>query len=771
MEQYIKPRSANRKLNAARVLEQTAFIFGATGYGKTSFVQKYLAKRCHTYLSCADRRWGESEFPAQGIVVLDDLHLLDEPRRKLVRNLMTAPEVWLILISRSPVPAWLMPEYINVGFMIINENDLRLGSREIGGYLDNLGLKYTPEGLELLVKNSEGNAYAVRHAALKMAEGMVPGPQMQKEIQDAFIRYLTGYVMAEWDSELLEFLMKISVVDEFTLPLAELITANRLASAFLQKAAETGNFLTLEGEVYRVRKVLLHALREKARQSLGEEQIKTCQKNAGIWYEMNGKITEALEMYERCGDWAQIRELLIRNARRNPGAGHYFELRRYYLSMDEREAEKSPVLMAGFSMLHSMLMDPEKSEYWYKKLADFAKTATGGTKREAQSRLCYLDIGLPHRGSRDVLKIMLRAPAMLLDQGVRLPEFSVTSNAPSTMNGGKDFCKWSRSDRALARTVGPIVERVLGSYGRGLTKIALGESLFEKGEDAFEVLTLLSRGQVETESGGRPEIAFSAVGQRVRMMVLQGDLANAGALLDSFQSAVKEQRVMQLLPNIEATRCRIALYRGDMDAVREWLKAAPNEDKEFITMERYRYLTKVRCYLAQGENLKALALLEKLNEYAGRCHRTYIRMEAGVLGAIVRQRLGTEWEPMLTAALDEAESYRFVRFISELGAAVLPLMKAQSRDGPWFGRLMEETRMMARRYPRYLLPGAAREDFSPAALEILRLQGEGLSATAIGQKLGMKPDTVRYHIKENYRKLEAGGKVEAIAAARRLGLI
>ena len=771
MEQYIMPLSANRKLKAAKSIDQTAYIYGATGYGKTTFVQKYLAKRRHTYLNCGNLRWDENDIPAQGIVVLDDLHLLDESRREIVRSIVTMPEVWLIIVSRSPVPAWLMPEYINVGFMIISENDLRLGRKEIAGYLDRLGLSCTEDGLRLLTENSEGNAYAVRHAALKMAEGMTPGPQMQKEIHDAFARYLTDHVMVEWDSELLEFLMKVSVVDEFTLPLAELITASRQASVYLQKAAETGNFLFLEGESYRLRPVLLHALRERARQSLGENQLKTCAKNAGVWYEMNGRISEALEMYERCGDWAQIRELLIRNARMNPGTGHYYELRRYYLRMDEGEAAKSPVLMAGLSMLHSMLMDEEKSEYWYKKLAAFARTATGGTKREAQSRLCYLDIGLPHRGSRDVLKIMLRASAMLLDQGGRLPEFSVTSNVPSTMNGGKDFCRWSRSDRALARTVGPLVERVLGSYGKGLTKIALAESLFEKGGETFEVLTLLSRGQVETECGGRPEIGFAAVGQRVRMMILQGDLSNAGAILDSFQSAAEEQRVTQLIPNIQAMRCRIALYAGDMDAVREWLKAAPDEDKEFITMERYRYLTKVRCYMALGENLKALALLEKLSEYAGRCHRTYIRMEAGVLGAMVRRRLGTEWEAMLAAALDEAESYHFIRFISELGPAVLPLFKSRSRDGPWYAQVLDETKQMTRRYPRYLLPGAAREDFSPAALDILRLQSEGMTATQIGAKLGMKPDTVRYHIKENYRKLEAGGKVEAIAAARRLGLI
>ena len=772
MEQYIMPRNAYRKLRAAKSLVQTLYIYGATGFGKTAFVQKTLEKRSHVYLSCGNWRWDERDVPERGTVVLDDLHLLDEPRRELVKRLAADPEIWLILINRSPVPSWLMPEYVNIGFIVISEKDMRLGKKEIQGYLDSLGLSYTKEGLQYLADTAEGNGYIVRHAALRMAEGLSPGPKMYQEIHDAFARYLEEYIMVQWDSELLEFLMEVSVVEEFTLPLAELITANRLASVMVQKAMETGNFLFENDGMYRLRPVLLHALRKKAQQSLGEEQIKNCRKSAGVWYEMDGQISQALEMYEQSGSQGQIRELLIRNARVNPGAGHYYELRRYYLGMDEEEAAKSPVLMAGLSMLHSMLMDPKKSEYWYEKLSEFAKTAQGGAKREAKSRLCYLDIGLPHRGSRDVLKIMFWAPAMLLDQGISLPEFSVTSNIPSTMNGGKDFCKWSRSDRALARTVGPLVERVLSSYGKGLTKIALGESLYEKGADSFEVLTLLSRGQVETECGGRLEIAFSAVGQRVRLMILQGDLKNAGTILGSFQSAVEEQRVVQLMPNIQAMRCRIALYAGDIETVNQWLSTAPDEDKEFITMERYRYFTKARCYLTLGENLKALALLEKLSEYAKLVHRTYVGIEAGLLVAIVRRRLGTEWEPQLKVALDEAESYQFVRVITELGPAILPLLKARSRASPWFNKVLEETQQTARRYPGYLSPrNAVREDFSSTALEILHLQSEGLSATLIAGRLGMKADNVRYHIKENYRKLGATGKAEAIAAARGLGLI
>ena len=79
---------------------------------------------------------------------------------------------------------------------------------------------------------------------------------------------------------------------------------------------------------------------------------------------------------------------------------------------------------------------------------------------------------------------------------------------------------------------------------------------------------------------------------------------------------------------------------------------------------------------------------------------------------------------------------------------------------------------MSRRYPLYLKKrAAAAADFSETALAVLRLQADGLSLNQIAKRLEMKPDTVKYHIKENYRKLNTDRKADALLAARSLGLI
>ncbi|MDE7245433.1 MAG: LuxR C-terminal-related transcriptional regulator [Oscillospiraceae bacterium] len=785
---YVAPVEALKKLKKARSVLQTVYLYGATGYGKTELVRQYLSGRRYTYLSCEELPWKAGALPPEEpgkhncrVVVIDDLQRLksEELRRKIIA-LEQRDDVWLILIGRSPIPAWLISQHIKNVFVVVTEDDLRLRAGEIGRYLDACGVAHTEDDVQYLQGTAEGNAYVVRHVALKLKEGKSLGPELYEDMHKAFSVYLENNVLVRWDSDLLEFLMQVSVVDEFTMELAEMISGSFHVTALLEQAAEAGNFLTQEDGVYRLRPTLIRALRNRSAKIYGRERVKDFKYNAALYYEMHDEVVPALKLFEECGKHERIKNLLIRNARMNPGSGHYYELRRYYFSMDEREIEDSPVLMAGMSMLCSMLMDNEKSEYWYDKLKKFEENAKGGVRREAQSRLAYLDIGLPHRGSRNILDIMKSIPALLFDRGNCLPEFSVTSNLPSTMNGGKDFCHWSLDDTKLAKRYGSLVERVLGRYGKGLVKAALGESCYERGEDNYKVLTLLTRAQMETEQNGTLEIAFAAVGLRVRLALFQGDGPGALELLDAFEQSVRESRAVQLLPNIQALRCRLALYERDMDSVERWMRTAPAEDKEFCSLERYRYLTKVRCYLANGEYLTAQALLEKLRYYAEQTGRPYVRMETGLLSAVTKERMDGPWQEELSAVLQEAEQYRFLRLISEEGAAVWPLLQQEKKslleagtlDREWLRRLLNETEGMARRYPLYLKKqAAAAADFSGTALSILRLQADGLSVNRIADKLALKPDNVKYHIKENYRKLNAAGKADALLSARSLGLI
>lgn len=194
------------------------------------------------------------------------------------------------------------------------------------------------------------------------------------------------------------------------------------------------------------------------------------------------------------------------------------------------------------SMLQSLLLNPDESERWYDRLKLYADENQGSARKNAKGLLLYLDIGLPHRGSVDVLKLLKSAYTMVFNKEVRIQEWSVTSNLPSMMNGGKDFCEWSKRDRELASKVGRIVEFVLGKYGKGLVNLALAESFLEKSGDNYEVATLAAKGRMQAEAGGKIEQCFVADGILAWLHLQNGKPQEALEVLNGIEGKAEKRK-------------------------------------------------------------------------------------------------------------------------------------------------------------------------------------------------------------------------------------
>lgn len=793
---YIYPPEAHRKLKLARGLGQTVYVHASSGYGKTALVHEYLKSRHYLEVSCRDDLWDEQKMDAEiaaeknrnpsakAVVIIDDLQVLgsDTVSRQILR-IAADESVWLILIGRAAAVPWLSQIAVKQGLIRISEQDLSLTSKEIEAYLSAMDIRLEAKDLDYVTAWSFGNAKAVQLFCRYYHEHSrddLPLEQVCEQTAALFREYILVEVVDRMSSELQEFMIALSVVDSFDADMAEMITGNSRCRALLAQADLVGSFFTVSPHNYRFKKPLLLALRKRMDETMDREAVRGLYYNAGLCYETRDEVLPALEMYEKSGNNKRIRDLLIRNARRNPAAGHYFALRHYYLALPEEDIRTSSVLMAGMSMLYSLLLEPEKSEYWYDQLVTHSKSVNSGRAREARSYIAYLDISLPHRGSKDLIRILTAMPRLIISGSVRLPEFSVTSNLPSVMNGGKDFCDWSLHDRELAASIGKAVSFCLGAYGKGLVHEALGESFYEKGGDTYEIISHLSNALMEAQTGGKKEMEFVVTALLERLNILLGREDDATNHLKRFEESLPPETPEQLRNNLEAMQTRIALYRGDLKQAEEWMHRAPDENLEFVTMERYRYLTKVRCYIAEGNYISALAILEKLISYADRYYRHYTFMESTMLKAVVLSRSGKDFLPTLETMLVQAHHYHFVRILSEEGAAIVPLLKAYEKwkersldvSEDWFRQIMAEAEKMEGLYPGYLrqdLPGQGH--FSDQALSVLSLTARGYTARQIAEALGIKESTVRYHLKQVYKKLGVSGKGEAILAARNMGLL
>lgn len=783
---YVFPERAKAKLRKAYTEKQPVYIYGMVGYGKTALVEQFLEKKKYIYFDAATSPLACLEtLHAQSILVVDNLQFLEDMFvKERLLELIRQPDLWLIFISRSKCPGWLLSAYLKYrNFCTITETDLALSEDEIRKYLKERRIgECGPDDIRFIESYCRGHGLAIR---LLCDQALIEGRSGEgQDVFDAdlfersrlvFWDYVDREVYQKWDEELIDFIMKVSIVQEFTLELATEISGSARARYYLEEAMSIGNFVTIEKDTYRLEESVVQSMERRRYLKMTQEQIYELYYNAGLYYRMHGQVMQALEMFQKCRHVGQISEILIENAKYNPSITYIYELRKYYLEMDETAVKGRVELIAGLCMIQSLRLDVEKSEYWYSVLQEKERMAKGKTKRLAKSYLAYLDIALPHRGSSNIADLIKKSAALLMNREISLPEFSITSNAPTMMNGGKDFCEWSRRDKELANTLGKIIPLVLGKAGEGLVELALAESSFEKGLDDYEVMRLIAKGQMKADAAGRLEQSYVGAGLMARLHLYNGHPEDARELLVSFRERAAAEEKQKIVWNIENMLCQIAMYTEQKTEVDAWLLQAPDENQEFYCMERYRYLTKVHIYLAMKRYDAANALLQKLLYYARIYGRTYIQMECELLDVLLQKELGLPWEDHFQKLLSWAESYGFTRVISQEAGMVYRLLKVKNwafRDNSYKKRLFAETEKMAKQYPGYMsFQGKLEEPIEDKALQILKLQALGCSNEVIAEELHISVSTVKYHCRENYRKLGVNGKAAAIAEARKRRLI
>ena len=153
-EVYLWPSAAEKKLRTAYQTELPAYLYGVTGVGKTSLIEHFLDKKPYQYFSALnttpqDLDTGKISAPT---VVLDDLNTITDIRLKdayfqKIQELMERKDLWVVLISRAPFPAWLLSLRMKYSFVIIQEEDFCLTREQQDEYLERYGLQASDEQL------------------------------------------------------------------------------------------------------------------------------------------------------------------------------------------------------------------------------------------------------------------------------------------------------------------------------------------------------------------------------------------------------------------------------------------------------------------------------------------------------------------------------------------------------------------------------------------------------------------------------------------------
>ena len=760
------------------------FFSAPCGFGKTVTAERPIRQTGKKYRGVSgDRVLFEQliEDPNWEILFVDDLQMMQEEKdlQALCSLIRENPDRRFILASRGLPPGCLMA-FQYTGLMTVLHADVLLFDREdIRKLFQEWEVPVTDSELSGVTKESIGHPLGVVITIRHMAEGQTFGPELVAGAFREVFRYFETAIYKRFDLNIRRFLLELAPFEQFDLDMARIVSGDPRVGEMLDWLQRNTTMLRYdETQRFHFWPQFRAFLMWEMDREYPEEKKKTLYSRGGMYYELKEDFVHAMDCYIRGGDHSKVSELLIRSAELHPGMGHYYEMEKYYHSLPEKEILASPALMQAMSMLCAMEMDYEKSEQWYEALKQFAEQCdrmdAGG--RQARSRLAWLDISLPQRevsGLTDTIPAVFR---LLRGKEITLPPFSVTSTLPSIMNGGKDFSDWSKKDDMLYQVLRIPVEAVLGKDGVGLADCAIAESKFEKGEDITHRMLSLVQRAGEIQRNGTPDIEFAVTGLLIRSQMASGRSDDAVRTMEQLRTRFAENGLDRFLPNMDAMRCRMDLYVGDLDRADDWYREkAPRDLMKLNVMKRYQYLTQAMVELAAGKNQDVLLTLSSLELYCRTCRRHLDSIHLLIIRAIAcwREKDKT-WKTYLDEALDIAEEYQFIRPVSGYGAAVLPLLEECSRDdqNKWYLRLMAAVREQAAYYPAFLQPRTAPgESLTATELQILRLICADKSNAEIGKIMDIKLPTVKTHVSHILDKLGVSRRSEAKTAAKKRWLI
>jgi LuxR family maltose regulon positive regulatory protein len=262
----------------------------------------------------------------------------------------------------------------------------------------------------------------------------------------------------------------------------------------------------------------------------------------------------------------------------------------------------------------------------------------------------------------------------------------------------------------------------------------------------------------------------------------------ADRLLDQIGAYCREKNNRTVLSIFQAFEAEFALRRGDTQKAWHIAQQADFNVREPMWFLYIPQLTPIKCLLDRGthDNLQeAHNRLIQLEERMRRINRESVRIEILALLALVchKQRDETAALQNLQTALDLAEPGNWIRTFVDLGMEMKDLLDCliQQQTGQTYAQhVLKACQAEHSKKASLELDATTKAQISEPSpntvltrreIEILPLLAEGLSNKEIAARLHVAPLTVKTHLQNIYKKLNAKNRIETLKISREVGII
>jgi LuxR family transcriptional regulator, maltose regulon positive regulatory protein len=755
------------------------------------------------------------------VLVIDDLHELhsDDALASLERFLTRLPEqLRVVLLTRAAPRLGLHRLRLTGALTELRAEDLCFSVQEARELLEASGIVLSDAAVASLHERTEGWA-----AGLRLAAGSLAGHPDPEAFVSEFCgteRTVAGYLVAEvlerQPPEVRDLLLRTSVLERISGPLADALTGGSGSERILHEL-ETANMFVTTLDVgrswFRYHPLFADLLRLELRR-VNPTLIRSLHAAAARWHEQHGDVVEAIRHAQAAHDWPHAAGLLADNQLELILDGQTATVRALLDAFPADVATTDPELALAFALarLYEGLREEAAAHV---AVAERLAAAVSDDRR----RRFELGLAVATLWSARVGGDLSRVP-----DASRRVEAALKAQRPSDVLGGQPnratallklgiAQMWSlRSDDgrghveealSLARRIGrPYLEMAcLGhlalaapvsgeplAVGRRLAEEAVaiaeanGWDTHRNAAPSFaaagtalawlgrfpEAERCLDRAERALAPGGAPEIELLVNKGRGLVRLGQRRLDDA---LAAFRAAERMQGALgsehPLMLDLSSRKLRTQIELGETAAVRAALAGLPPEARGRAEMR----IAAAAAELAEGRAEEAVDELVPVVERSVRAFHPGTMIEALLLDAVAREQLGDRAAAAasLERALALAEPDGILLPFALVGVCELLERHGGHRTTHSSLRAMVLDMLAGASPPPELEP--LRDPLSDAELRVLRYLPSNLKATEIAAELCVSSNTVRTHLRHVYAKLDAHSRSEAVSRARLMGLL
>lgn len=702
-----------------------------------------------------------------------------------------------IIIIRRVVPATSFARYASSGSLsLISSQDLRFSDHEISVICELNNFDYSDTRFSKHLNKCNGWPAAIQLMARNISRGLMDSNfQVSNSSNPLGILALESF--NTFSEENKHNLLKLGIVQEFDLEVASIIMGEDFSETYINKLAADGIFISVSSGTqrnYSINPIIFDVLQELRNKNKNED-ISTHEKLAQFFIS-RGSPSQALEHIFQTGNFQQFREILRVSIREMAAIGRGDQIIRWaqygaedtpigdlmkkaievvghlvnldFEKVESMSAELNYLVtqdsqLEFLNQLTAMVMshvyfargDFERSQMMIKEVfaKDYESLSIESVDKIALLRL-QADIAYIYDDEELIETCLVRAKEIQDNQNSVIIAYHINSmTAMSLWCQGRFFEAAEFATIAITQSENNRFSGIAAPLD-ALLVLSRCQLEFSQLRQAIETAQVIER---MAESARLWPWYFMGIGISSRIQIIQGQRTQVIEVL----GALREKHKSLKTPNqlgwiIDVTDVFLRFILSDWKRVEELLQRMPN-------IELVRQL---------DMNVKFQVDPKRIHELVAQMPEKTPRQRVNKI--LYQATINIDQE---NVALD------YLRRALELGAAVgfheyfvrqhrlYPIMVKAAAAKPTIFTESVVREMSERMKSANSDTGALEEKLTNRELEILKHLATGNPISAIARQLHVSQNTMKTHLRNIYRKLDADGRQTAVEKARNLILI